>query len=107
MIEAKTELLGMIQKARAHWESLLAEIPAEWMTEPGVEGAQQRRWLERLDASSGWRTPWLHMLAVAALTVVVSLILYTVAVLEYPFDGSLRVKPEAFESGSRKTRARR
>ena len=89
---------------RRHAEFFLTLVEE---AEPGVEGAQQRRWLQRLDASSGWRTPRLHMLAVAALTVVVSLILYTVAVLEYPFDGSLRVKPEAFESGSRKTRARR
>jgi hypothetical protein len=37
------------------------------------------------------------MLAVAALTVVVSLILYTVAILEYPFGGSLQAKPTAFE----------
>ena len=37
------------------------------------------------------------MLAVAALTVIVSLILYTVATLEYPFDGSLRVQPDVFE----------
>jgi hypothetical protein len=43
-----------------------------------------------------WSRP-VHMLAVGALTVVVSLILYPVAVLEYPFDGSLRVEPDAFE----------
>ncbi len=34
----KTQFLGMIQSARAQWEALLAEIPAAWMTEPGVEG---------------------------------------------------------------------
>ena len=34
----KVQLLDMIQRARAHWEALLAEIPAAWMTEPGVEG---------------------------------------------------------------------
>jgi hypothetical protein len=45
----------------------------------------------------GLESPRLHVLAVAALTVVISLILYTVAVLEYPFDGSLRVEPDAFE----------
>lgn len=45
----------------------------------------------------GMETPWLHMLAVAALTVVVTLILYTVAVLEYPFNGSVPVEPDAFE----------
>jgi hypothetical protein len=37
------------------------------------------------------------MLAVAALTVVFSLILYMVAILEYPFGGSLRAKATAFE----------
>jgi len=45
----------------------------------------------------GMHTPWLHMLAVAALTVLVSLIIYTIAVLEYPFDNELRVDPDAFE----------
>jgi hypothetical protein len=45
----------------------------------------------------GMETPWLHMLAVAALTVIVTLILYTIAVLDYPFNGDLRVGPEAFE----------
>jgi hypothetical protein len=34
----KTQLLSMIQSARADWETLLAGIPPEWMTEPGVEG---------------------------------------------------------------------
>jgi hypothetical protein len=37
------------------------------------------------------------MLAVAALTVVITLIIYTIAVLDYPFNGDLRVGPEAFE----------
>jgi hypothetical protein len=41
-------------------------------------------------------TAWLHMLAVAALTVVLSLILYTIAVLEYPFNSSVPVEPDAF-----------
>ncbi len=45
----------------------------------------------------GMETPWLHMLAVAALTSIITLILYTVAVLEYPFDGDARVQPDAFE----------
>jgi len=35
---SKTQLLSMIQGARAHWETLLAGIPEAWMTEPGVEG---------------------------------------------------------------------
>ena len=45
----------------------------------------------------GMETPWLHMLAVAALTVIVSLILYTIAVLEYPFNDEVQVGPDAFE----------
>ena len=35
----KPQLLDMIHTARTHWEALLAEIPATWMTEPGVAGA--------------------------------------------------------------------
>lgn len=45
----------------------------------------------------GLETLWLHALAVAALTVVVTLIFYTTAVLDYPFNGDLRVEPDAFE----------
>jgi hypothetical protein len=37
------------------------------------------------------------VLAVSALTVIVSLIIYTIAVLDYPFNGDLRVGPDAFE----------
>jgi hypothetical protein len=40
--------------------------------------------------------PWLGILAVAALTVIASLTLYTIAVLEYPFDDTARVGPDAF-----------
>jgi ABC-type branched-subunit amino acid transport system permease subunit len=45
----------------------------------------------------GMETLWLHKLAVAALTMVVSLILYTVSVLVYPFNDSAQVRPDAFE----------
>ena len=37
------------------------------------------------------------MLAVAALAVIVTLIIYTIAVLDFPHNGGLRVGPEAFE----------
>jgi len=37
------------------------------------------------------------LLAVAGLAVIVALILYTIAVLEYPFDDELQVGPDAFE----------
>jgi hypothetical protein len=56
--------------------------------------------------------PWLHILAVAALTVIGTLIIYTVDVLDYPFDDNLQVGPGTFEmvlgsieeSGSRGSR---
>ncbi len=35
---SKTHLLGLIERDRAHWETLLGSIPEVWMTEPGVEG---------------------------------------------------------------------
>src|ERR1041385_6081116 len=34
----KAELLTRIRADRAKWEVLLAEIPSEWLTEPGVTG---------------------------------------------------------------------
>jgi hypothetical protein len=34
----------------------------------------------------GMKSPWLHMLAVAALTLMITLIIYTIAVLDYPFN---------------------
>jgi len=40
---------------------------------------------------------WLHGMATGALTVLVVLVLYVISVLEYPFDGDVRVGPEAFE----------
>jgi len=45
----------------------------------------------------GMRDPRLHALAVGALTVVLSLVLFTIGVLEYPFGGSVRIPPESFE----------
>jgi hypothetical protein len=38
-----------------------------------------------------------HTLMVAALTLVISLTLFTVAALDYPFKGDVRVGPDAFE----------
>ena len=45
----------------------------------------------------GIKIPWLHMLAVAALTAIITLIIYTIAVLDYPYNGDLRVGSDAFE----------
>lgn len=44
----------------------------------------------------GMRSFLLHALAVAALTMMVSLVLFTIGVLDQPFDGDVRVDPEAF-----------
>jgi hypothetical protein len=38
-----------------------------------------------------------HILMVAALALIISLVLFTVAALDYPFKGDIRVGPEAFE----------
>ena len=51
----------------------------------------------------GMETSWLHMLAVAALAVIVTLIIYSIAVLDFPYNGGLRVGPEAFELVLRET----
>jgi hypothetical protein len=45
----------------------------------------------------GMETSWLHMLAVAALAMIVALTIYSIAVLDFPFNSDLRVGPEAFE----------
>jgi hypothetical protein len=38
-----------------------------------------------------------HLLMVAALALIISLVLFTVAALDYPFQGDIRVGPDAFE----------
>ena len=40
---------------------------------------------------------WLHAVAVAGLTVLVSLILLVIGILDYPFNSGVRVQPDAFE----------
>jgi len=45
----------------------------------------------------GLRDPWLHGLAVAALTIVLVLVLYAMYRVDYPYTGIVRVQPEAFE----------
>lgn len=45
----------------------------------------------------GMKTFWLHVLTVAALAMIIALILYTIHALEFPFDGVVKVDPEAFE----------
>src|ERR671916_1830168 len=80
--------------------------------EPNAPPVQGSRWLSshpvggpggggcdhsRLHLPHREETLWLHMLAVAALTVLVTHILYTDSVLEYPFNDAARVGPDAFE----------
>ncbi len=45
----------------------------------------------------GIERAWLHAVAVAGLATAVCLILYVIAVLDYPFRGGVSVQPEAFE----------
>jgi membrane protease YdiL (CAAX protease family) len=45
----------------------------------------------------GMESVRLHAVAVAGLTVLVSLILHVIGVLDYPFDSGVRVQPTAFE----------
>ena len=45
----------------------------------------------------GLRSTAVHVLMVAALALVIGLVLFTVAALDYPFRGDVRIGPEAFE----------
>ena len=45
----------------------------------------------------GMKAKWLHVLAVAALTGGIALILFAIFVLDHPFGGDFRVGPDAFE----------
>ena len=45
----------------------------------------------------GMKARWLHLLAVAALTGGIALIIFAIFVLDRPFGGDLRVGPDAFE----------
>jgi hypothetical protein len=46
----------------------------------------------------GVRTEWLHVFMIAAYTLVLALILFTISALDYPFDGIAQVGPDAFEA---------
>jgi hypothetical protein len=48
----------------------------------------------------GIERAWLHAVAVAGLATAVCLILYVIAVLDYPFSGGVSVQPEAFDLSS-------
>ena len=45
----------------------------------------------------GLENTLVHTLMVAMLALIISSVLFTVGVLEYPFSGDVRVSPEAFE----------
>ena len=45
----------------------------------------------------GLRSTTVHVLMVAALALVIGLVLFTVAALDYPFRGDVRIGPEAFK----------
>jgi Protein of unknown function (DUF4239) len=45
----------------------------------------------------GLRSTTVHVLMVAALALIIGLVLFTVAALDYPFRGDVRIGPEAFE----------
>jgi len=46
----------------------------------------------------GVRTEWLHAFMIVAYTLVLSLTLFTIAALDYPFNGVVQVSPDAFEN---------
>jgi cation transporter-like permease len=45
----------------------------------------------------GLRSTTVHVLMVAALALVIGLVLFTVAALDFPFKGDVRIGPDAFE----------
>lgn len=45
----------------------------------------------------GLQSTTVHVLMVASLTLVTALVLFTVAALDYPFKGDVRIGPDAFE----------
>jgi hypothetical protein len=46
----------------------------------------------------GLENTLVHLLMVAALALIISMSLYTVAALDYPFRGDIRIHPSAFEN---------
>jgi cation transporter-like permease len=45
----------------------------------------------------GLESTTVHVLMVASLTFVIALVLFTIAALDYPFKGDIRIDPDAFE----------
>ena len=45
----------------------------------------------------GLQNTWAHRLMVLSLTAVITLVLFTIGVMEHPFSGGARLEPDAFE----------
>jgi hypothetical protein len=45
----------------------------------------------------GLESTSVHMLMIASLTLIIALVLFTVAALDHPFEGEIRIGPDAFE----------
>src|SRR5215210_8048226 len=45
----------------------------------------------------GLESTTVHVLMVTSLTLIIALVLFTVAALDYPFEGDIRIGPDAFE----------
>ena len=45
----------------------------------------------------GLQNTLVHLLMVAALALIISMSLFTVAALDYPFNGDIRIHPSAYE----------
>jgi hypothetical protein len=45
----------------------------------------------------GLESTWVHLLMVAALAMIISISLFTVAALDYPFKGDIHIHPAAYE----------
>ncbi len=52
----------------------------------------------------GMESVRLHAVAVAGLTILISLIIHAIGVLDYPFNSGVRVEPDAFEHVLREIR---
>ena len=45
----------------------------------------------------GLQNTWAHRLMVLSLTAVITLVLFTIGVMEHPFSGGAHLEPDAFE----------
>jgi hypothetical protein len=45
----------------------------------------------------GLQSTTVHVLMIMSLTLIIALVLFTVAALDYPFEGDIHIGPDAFE----------